>query len=239
LKELKASYTKLLKEGVNKRTEIALDELVKGYSTFFLQYTKVKRDSTKADEEAIHHVAMALLAEEQLKIKEYIVANTVGNAGGQLDSCVGNQDGFFADEISGLLLGLGIPSSATEATKIKAMEEERQRLVASGDQDGASEIGGLLKWKLKKTKIVGTCGDVKQHGESGDDGISIENCIGKLRYAVSLHPSSLEANLHLGRLLLTSSREEAFVYIGRELSKDKNSLEAKFLMVCSAVVLMR
>jgi tetratricopeptide (TPR) repeat protein len=229
LYELTTNYTQLLANGVSKNTVTALNELFKGYSTFFQQYTKVKKDLTKSEEEANYHIKMALLAEEQMLMTEYYTA-AANTAGAAKNSCTGDQDGFMEDEIAGLLLGLGITASASEATKIKTMEEERQRLVNSNDQDGASEISGLLSWKLKQTKIVGYCGDKARSNEESSDGLSLEKCIQKLSFAVAINPTSFEANIHLGRLLIETNRNEALLHIGRAITKDIDSLDARFLM---------
>ncbi|KAJ3251527.1 hypothetical protein HK103_002273 [Boothiomyces macroporosus] len=59
------------------------------------------------------------------------------------------KESFIQDEVAGLLLQLGIPPSADNATKIKAMDAEYHRLKNDGKINEASEIQELITWKLK------------------------------------------------------------------------------------------
>jgi tetratricopeptide (TPR) repeat protein len=63
------------------------------------------------------------------------------------------QDGFMQDEVQGLLLQLGVPPSANEATQIKAMESEYHRLKNLGMANEAAEVQGLIAWKVKSKGV--------------------------------------------------------------------------------------
>ncbi|KAJ3312003.1 hypothetical protein HDV04_003499, partial [Boothiomyces sp. JEL0838] len=66
------------------------------------------------------------------------------------------KESFIQDEVTGLLLQLGIPPSADNATKIKAMDAEYHRLKNDGKINEASEIQELITWKLKVDASNGT-----------------------------------------------------------------------------------
>ncbi|KAJ3302313.1 hypothetical protein HDV03_005146 [Kappamyces sp. JEL0829] len=60
------------------------------------------------------------------------------------------KDSFMADEVSGLLLQLGLPPTTNDTLALKAMEEEYHNMKNSGKVDQAAEIQGLISWKMGK-----------------------------------------------------------------------------------------
>lgn len=108
---------------------------------------KVKTKGGKID--ATLHMKLALVLEESLRCAELYppVRKTQ-----KVEANANNEaaESAMSDEVDGLLLQLNVPATASDATKLKAMEEEYQRLLAMGLSDQAAEVQGLHTWKTKQ-----------------------------------------------------------------------------------------
>ncbi|KAI8900002.1 hypothetical protein BC833DRAFT_618939 [Globomyces pollinis-pini] len=112
-------------------------------------------------------------------------------------------DSFMADEVTGLLLQLGIPPSATYATQIKAMEAEYHRFKNQGSVNEAAEVQNLITWKMKQEKSNGVEGNDTDSTQSGN--ADLFNVTKKYFDAVTIDPNNLEANLKYTKQLLISN----------------------------------
>ena len=127
------------------------------------------------------------------------------------------KDSFFADEVSGLLLQLGVPPSANDNVQLKAMDEEYHNCKNAGKTNEAAEIQGLIAWKMKKMKL----GSGQNENQAKDLGssLSVNQAISKFSDAIMINPNFLEASEQLLLLLLQARQFDlAFKEAQRSLS---------------------
>jgi tetratricopeptide (TPR) repeat protein len=121
-------------------------------------------------------------------------------------------DGFMHDEVTGLLLQLGIPPLADPTVQIKAMEAEYHRLKNLSmqnevliDLSQAAEVQNLIIWKLKTMK-ESTSNNMSTGENINTDQIAIE-CKKKLIDCLKIEPSNFHANILLAKLYLEMGEE--------------------------------
>ncbi|KAI8840853.1 hypothetical protein BJ741DRAFT_37510 [Chytriomyces cf. hyalinus JEL632] len=114
-------------------------------------------------------------------------------------------DSFMSDEVDGLLMGLGVAKSASDASKLKAMEEEFRRLTAAGLSDQAAEVQGLHQWKVKKvnagSNVTSTDKNNSLQQEQRGSG-RLAKALSKYEDVVSLNPGNSDAQYNSGRVNL-------------------------------------
>ncbi|KAI8826465.1 hypothetical protein BJ741DRAFT_631311 [Chytriomyces cf. hyalinus JEL632] len=107
-------------------------------------------------------------------------------------------DSFMSDEVDGLLMGLGVAKSASDASKLKAMEEEFRRLTAAGLSDQAAEVQGLHQWKVKKVNAGSNVTSTDKNNSLQQDSAALS----KYEDVVSLNPGNSDAQYNSGRVNL-------------------------------------
>jgi tetratricopeptide (TPR) repeat protein len=103
---------------------------------------------------------------------------------------------FMADEVDGLLMQLAVAPTASNISKLKALEGEYQRLKSNSQTNEATEVQGLYQWLLKKTNGTSDGSDAPKQEKVLQ--ISTE----KYKDCLLINPNHLEANIYLGRSLL-------------------------------------
>ncbi|KAJ3111751.1 Peptidyl-prolyl cis-trans isomerase fpr2 [Phlyctochytrium bullatum] len=93
------------------------------------------------------HLKMAVVLEE-LEFSEKVVPSTASGKAETMSENEKANEGFMNDEVEGLLLSLGVPKNASDAAKIKAIEEEYHRLLSAGNSNQAAEVQTLHMWKI-------------------------------------------------------------------------------------------
>ncbi|KAJ3224311.1 hypothetical protein HDU81_008632 [Chytriomyces hyalinus] len=112
-------------------------------------------------------------------------------------------DSFMSDEVDGLLMGLGVAKKASDAMKLKAMEEEFHRLTAAGLSDQAAEVQGLHQGKVSKVNagVKGTSTDNSPQQQQRGSG-RLSKALTKYEDAVSINPGNSDAQYNSGRVNL-------------------------------------
>ncbi|KAI8852619.1 hypothetical protein BC829DRAFT_55270 [Chytridium lagenaria] len=137
-------------------------------------------------------------------------------------------ESFMNDEVEGLLLSIGVPKTASDVVKIKAIEEEYHRLLASGSSNQAAEVQNLHMWKVRQV-----AGGSSKTGDdtSGSKLQSLSRAVEKYKDAVAVNPTSLEANFNLGRVFLTlRDFSTATEYLSKTAALKPTHKEATILM---------
>ncbi|KAJ3346064.1 hypothetical protein HDU91_007149, partial [Kappamyces sp. JEL0680] len=101
------------------------------------------------------------------------------------------KDSFMADEVSGLLLQLGLPPTTNDTLALKAMEEEYHNMKNSGKADQAAEIQGLISWKMGK---MGGSSQSQDTSSSTMTNSPSAMMIAKLKDCVQIDPLHQEAS---------------------------------------------
>ncbi|KAJ3215394.1 hypothetical protein HDU67_000439 [Dinochytrium kinnereticum] len=182
--------------------------------------------------DAALHLRMGIVMQEMENCgKSFPVSKS---AGGKAEAVEGNEaasESFMNDEVEGLLMGLGVPKSASDATKIKAMEEEYHRLLGLGQSNQAAEVQNLHMWKVRQVAVVGS----SKPGESftgTTHSQSLLRALEKYQDAININPLSFEANFHLGRFHLTLRDFTASVkYLARAASLKPANKDAATLLI--------
>ncbi|KAJ3406052.1 hypothetical protein HDV05_006188 [Chytridiales sp. JEL 0842] len=180
----------------------ALQDAVKMYAAAISINTEIKKTKGGTIDENLH-ILLGLALEEAAICKslfpEPAKKDTKAEANDNTAAC----ESFMSDEVEGLLLGLGVAKYASDAAKIKAMEEEYHRLLAAGQSDQAAEVQGLHAWKIKQVNASsGTAGWDSSSNASAGVSSDLTQAIEKYQHAIAVNPSSFDASFHLGRLLM-------------------------------------
>lgn len=140
------------------------------------------------------HLELGNLLEERQTLQDYF---PVTESNVIEDGNKAAHDEFLADEVKGLLLTLGIAPTSPEVLKLKAIEEEYQRLKGLGKISESAEVQDLYQWKLLS---------MKDHSKTSDPS---KKAKGFLSYAmdqyldaVSEDGSNYQSRLALARLYL-------------------------------------
>ncbi|KAI9009453.1 hypothetical protein BC832DRAFT_551269 [Gaertneriomyces semiglobifer] len=157
--------------------------------------------------DALFHLALGRALEESILCKQLFPPPTPTKSSEELASAA---DGSMNEEVDGLLLQLGIPPSATDATKLRAMEAEYQRLKGLGLSDQAAEVQALYTWKIARVASAGPGAGWNLGMAAGPTEVSTdyERVLEKYQHAVACSPRDAYANFHLGQALLKSNRFE-------------------------------
>ncbi|KAI9325795.1 hypothetical protein DFJ73DRAFT_767307 [Zopfochytrium polystomum] len=148
------------------------------------------------------HAMMGWLVEEIDMVEDLLGKEEKISAGavGREEENAAAADGFMSDEVDGLLLGLGVPPSASDAAKLTAMDKEYHRLLGLGHNDQAAEVQGLYSWKAKqaasKTKTETESVDIGTFESTRNS--SVDLAMSKYEQALNVERESGEVHFHLG-----------------------------------------
>ncbi|KAJ3393193.1 hypothetical protein HDU84_002541 [Entophlyctis sp. JEL0112] len=187
----------------------SLEKMATLYATAISLNAEAKKLKGVALDESLHF-RLGLLEEELAICKELFPDEVKNEKSAKANDNEAANNSFMSDEVDGLLMGLGVAKNASDATKIKAMEEEYHRLAAAGLPDQAAEVQGLHQWKVQQ--VNGASG--KSFANTAADGTVSKNdklsCSAeKFEHAVKINTSSSEAYYSLGRLELMSRKFES------------------------------
>ncbi|KAI9335949.1 hypothetical protein BDR26DRAFT_897290 [Obelidium mucronatum] len=222
LASLAESWKTSMETGGKKPTQpnvAVLDKISKLYATAIALNTENKKLKGGVLDETLH-LQLGLFQEEIVCCKHTFPPQELGKAA-KVNNNAEASASFMSDEIDGLLMGLGVAKNASDATKIKAMEEEFHRLLAAGLSDQAAEVQGLHQWKVQQVNASsGTSdwsGGANASQSRGEGGIA--NALEKYEHAVGINPNSSDANYHLGRLhLQLGNYEKAQTHLEHAIS---------------------
>jgi hypothetical protein len=116
-----------------------LDEAMKAIAGSISLNTDAKKTKGGSIDENIH-VQLGLVLEEATACRSLFPTQTKKDAKTEANDNTAACESFMSDEVDGLLMSLGVPKTASDATKIKAMEEEYHRLLSAGQSDQ------VMKW---------------------------------------------------------------------------------------------
>nr|KAJ3421248.1 hypothetical protein HK105_004110 [Polyrhizophydium stewartii] len=186
-----------------------LDSLGKLASLFAtaISYNNEANQSRGAGLDESLHVQLGLVMEEMWLAKETFPQPTASASAKANDNSEASES-FMSDEVDGLLLQLGVPPSASDATKIKAIEDEYHRLLGQGLSNQAAEVQGLHAWKIAQVKAAGNAGGLEQDPDRGRSraNIALLHASDKYADAVRINPAGFEANVNFGRSLILLGR---------------------------------
>ena len=175
----------------------SLDEVIAVYATAASNSLDAnKARGTPADD--LVYVHLGLMIEEADISRSLFTIPTV-EVGAKVNQNDEASESFMADEVDGLLLQLGVPPSATDAKKVKALEEEYHRLLGQGLSDQAAEVQGLHLWKVKAMNKNNTASGNGQEESTIDSQTALRNACNLYKDAVAIKPQGFESNLHFGR----------------------------------------
>ncbi|KAI8903558.1 hypothetical protein EDD86DRAFT_214742 [Gorgonomyces haynaldii] len=183
----------------------------------------------------ILHVHLGLLCEELQYVNDTF-PNPISVSKEKSNDNEEASNGFMQDEVDGLLMQLVVAPSASDTVKLRAIEQEYQRLKGLGQTDQAAEVQTLYQWKLNqmKTNFV----DNQEQGSQSSTGMA--QAIEKYRDALRINPASFEANLYLGRaLVMNKAYDEALSPLQIALAQKPTHKGAKFYLGCCLVHLQQ
>ncbi|KAJ3031388.1 UNVERIFIED_CONTAM: hypothetical protein HDU68_004467 [Siphonaria sp. JEL0065] len=215
-----------------------LEKISKLYATAIALNTENKKLKGGALDETLH-IQLGLWQEEVVCCKNTFPLPELGKKTKVNNNAEANAS-FMSDEIDGLLMGLGVTKNASEATKIKAMEEEFHRLLAAGLSDQAAEVQGLHQWKVQQVNASSGAADWQAGGNGkqsrGEGGIA--TALEKYEHAVGINPNNSDANYHLGRIhIQLGNFEKAQLHLEHALANKPIFPFASFLLVSTSFVL--
>ncbi|TPX60081.1 hypothetical protein CcCBS67573_g09035 [Chytriomyces confervae] len=151
------------------------------------------------------HVELGLVMEEMESCEAMFPAVETRAAKVKVNDNAKASDSFMSDEVDGLLMGLGVAKTASDASKLKAMEEEFHRLTAAGLSDQAAEVQGLHQWKVKKVNAgssVASTDNSNSHQQQQRGSGRLSKALSKYEDAVSINPGNSDALYNSGRVNL-------------------------------------
>lgn len=191
-KAKKASAESFGQNTLRPRTDL-LDEMASLYATAIGIDTEQKQTKGGHVDETLH-LGLARVLEEAVLCAEMFPAAIVGRQKSVANENEVAADSFMSDEVDGFLEQLGIAKSASDATKIRAMEEEYQRLKEEGLGDKAAEVQGLYAWKMKQVAgASGLSGWNDAHGGVAGVAASMAHVFDKYQDTLSINPANAEA----------------------------------------------
>ncbi|KAJ3292997.1 hypothetical protein HK104_004842 [Borealophlyctis nickersoniae] len=148
------------------------------------------------------HLQLGRVLEEAVRCRQLFPAPAARSTAKTNENEMAHES-FQSDEVDGLLEQLGVSLAASDAVKLRAIEEEYHRLLALGLSDQASEAQELHAWKVKQVAdATGTTAWNAGLAKSGGVSAALENVREKYHSAVTINSSNADANCHYGRILL-------------------------------------
>ncbi|KAI8620103.1 hypothetical protein BC830DRAFT_630115 [Chytriomyces sp. MP71] len=199
-----------------------LEKASKLYATAIAINAETKKVKGGALDESIH-ISLGLVMEELSLCQALFPPPAAKERNVKANDNAEASASFMSDEVDGLLMGLGVPKNASDATKIKAMEAEFHRLTVAGLSDQATEVQGLHQWKIQQVNSTSaqaywTSGGGKGQSMQIRGSGTLLNALEKFEHAVMINPESSEAQYHLGRINASLENwEKAQIHLERAL----------------------
>jgi hypothetical protein len=160
-----------------------------GYSLKLLSRWSQRPDKPRDEAvEATAHLRIGLAIEEDMLLQS-IHSNRKKKSTSKDE---GQQaiDSGIEDELNGLLDMLGIESTESDINKLKAVQEEYERLLQMGLSHEASEVQNLYQWKVKQLSSAGNNEKGKQFAQ--DQAQKREHALQKYYHSLSLNTTNAE-----------------------------------------------
>ncbi|KAI8819805.1 hypothetical protein BJ741DRAFT_151871 [Chytriomyces cf. hyalinus JEL632] len=211
-----------------------LAQMAKLYATAISINKETKKVKGGVLDESLH-VELGPVMEEMVSCEAMFPAVEARAAKVEANDNAEASDSFMSDEVDGLLMGLGVAKTASDASKLKAMEEEFRRLTAAGLSNQAAEVQGLHQWKVKKVNAVSNVSSTdnnnsQQQQQRGSGRLS--KALSKYEDAVSINLGNNDAQYNSGRvnLIFGTFRKGAVVF--RASDCGAAGFQKRNLLVC-------
>ncbi|KAJ3259895.1 hypothetical protein HDU77_001615 [Chytriomyces hyalinus] len=182
----------------------SLAQMAKLYATAISINMETRKVKGGVLDESLH-VELGLVMEEMELCEAMFPAVETRAAKVKVNDNAEASDSFMSDEVDGLLMGLGVAKTASDASKLKAMEEEFHRLTAAGLSDQAAEVQGSHQWKVKKVNAgsnVTSTDNSNSHQQQQRGSGRLSKALSKYEDAISIKPSNSDAQYNSGRVNL-------------------------------------